>query len=261
MANLDWRLPRIRRGALAVWRRNVMVWRRLLGPAILMNFGEPLIYLLGFGLGLGVFVGQVADMPYLAFLASGIVASSAMTTASFEGMYSVFTRMVPQRTYEAILATPLEIDDILAGEMLWCASKGLLSGTAILLVAAGLGVVGGWSALLALPVVFLAGLTFGGMALIMTALAKNYDFFSYYFILLVTPMLMLCGVFFPGDSLPGWLQTTVQFLPLTHAVELVRPLVIGAPVEQAWLHLTVLAAYAALAYYLAVVLVRRRLVV
>jgi lipooligosaccharide transport system permease protein len=257
----DWRLPRLRRGALAVWRRNVMVWRRLLGPAILMNFGEPLIYLLGFGLGLGVFVGQVADMSYLAFLASGIVASSAMTTASFEGMYSVFTRMVPQRTYEAILATPLEIDDILAGELLWCASKGLMSGIAILLVAAGLGVVGGPGALLALPVVFLIGLTFGGMALIMASLADNYDFFSYYFVLLITPMLMLCGVFFPMDSLPGWLQTAVQLLPLSHAVELVRPLVVGLPVQQAGLHLLVLASYALAAYYLAVVLVRRRLVV
>lgn len=258
---MDWRLPKIRRGALAVWRRNIMVWRRLLGPAILMNFGEPLIYLLGFGLGLGVFVGQVADMSYLAFLASGIVASSAMTTASFEGMYSVFTRMVPQRTYEAILATPLELDDILAGELLWCASKALMSGTAILLVATGMGVVGGWTALLALPVVFLVGLTFGGMALIMTSLANNYDFFSYYFILLITPMLMLCGVFFPSDSLPHWLQIAVQFLPLTHAVALVRPLVVGLPVEQAWLHLGVLITYTLAAYYLAVVLVRRRLVV
>ena len=226
-----------------------------------MNFGEPLIYLLGFGLGLGVFVGQVADLPYLAFLASGIVASSAMTTATFEGMYSVFTRMVPQRTYEAILATPLEIDDILAGEMLWCATKGLMSGVAILLVGAGLGVVGGMSALWAIPVVFLIGLTFGGMAMIMTALADNYDFFSYYFVLLVTPMMMLCGVFFPIDGLPGWLQDVVQILPLTHAVALVRPLVVGAPVDAAGLHLSVLIGYASTSYYLAVVLVRRRLVV
>lgn len=255
----DTRLPRLRAGALAVWTRNLKVWRRLLGPAILMNFGEPLIYLLGFGLGLGVFVGQVADMPYIAFLASGIVASSAMTTATFEGMYSVFTRMVPQRSYEAMLATPLEVDDILAGEMLWCGSKGLMSGAAILLVGAGLGVVGGWSALLALPVVFLIGLTFGGMALIMTALADNYDFFSYYFVLLITPMMMLCGVFFPIDSLPTWLQLAVQVLPLTHAVELVRPLVVGGDSAGAWLHLLVLGAYAGVSYYVAVVLVRRRL--
>jgi lipooligosaccharide transport system permease protein len=261
MASLDWRLPRLRRGALAVWSRNLLVWRRLLGPAILMNFGEPLIYLLGFGLGLGVFVGKVGDLPYLSFLASGIVASSAMSTATFEGMYSVFTRMVPQRTYEAILATPLEIDDILAGEMLWCASKGLISGAAILLVAAGLGVVGGWGSLLALPVVLLVGLAFAGPALVMTALATNYDFFSYYFVLLVTPMMMLCGVFFPIDSLPFWLQALVQWLPLTHAVALIRPLVLGTPVPGAALHLLVLLAYALLGYYLAVALARRRLLV
>lgn len=256
---LDTRMPRLRSGALAVWRRNLKVWRRLLGPAILMNFGEPLIYLLGFGLGLGVFVGQVADMPYIAFLASGIVASSAMTTATFEGMYSVFTRMVPQRSYEAMLATRLEVDDILAGEMLWCGSKGLMSGMAILLVAAGLGVVAGWTALLALPLVFLVGLTFGGMALVMTALADNYDFFSYYFVLLITPMMMLCGVFFPIERLPDWLQVAVHILPLTHAVELIRPLVVGGPSSNAWLHLLVLGVYAGLSYYVAVVLVRRRL--
>ena len=255
-----WRRPRLRRGALAVWRRNVLVWKRLLGPAILMNFGEPLIYLLGFGLGLGVFVGQVADLSYLAFLASGIVASSAMTTATFEGMYSVFTRMVPQRTYEAILASPLEVDDILAGEMLWCGHKALMSGSAILLVAAFMGVVdGGWQALLALPLVFLVGLTFAAPAMMMTALARNYDFFSYYFILLMTPMLMLCGVFFPINTLPEWLQGAVQFLPLTHAVELIRPLVTGLPLHNPLLHLTVLLSFAAVGYYLAVVLVRRRL--
>ena len=93
-----------------------------------MNFGEPILYLLGLGFGLGGFIGQMEQLPYLAFLASGVIASSAMTTATFEGMYSVFTRMVPQRTYEALLATPLQVDDILAGEMLWCATKSVISG-------------------------------------------------------------------------------------------------------------------------------------
>ena len=157
-----WRLPRARRGALAVWRRNVLVWRKLIAPAIVMNFGEPILYLLGLGYGLGYFIGEMADMPYLTFLASGIIASSAMTTATFEGMYSVFTRMVPQRTYEAILATPLEIDDILAGEMIWCATKSVFSGVAILLVATLLGVVADWEALWVIPTVFLIGLCFAG---------------------------------------------------------------------------------------------------
>ncbi len=256
-----WRIPGIRPGALAVWRRNILVWRKLIGPAILMNFGEPTLYLLGLGFGLGHFVGDMAGMPYLAFLASGIIASSAMTTASFEGMYSVFTRMVPQKTYEAILATPLEVDDILAGEMLWCATKSVFSGIAILAVATALGVVESWNALWAIPVVFLIGLCFAGPAMIMSALAYNYDFFNYYTVLIITPMFILCGVFYPVDTLPAAMQEFVQLLPLTHAVILTRALVAGAELSQPLLHLTVLALYAVVGYYVAVVLVRRKLLV
>jgi lipooligosaccharide transport system permease protein len=255
------RLPRLRRGALFVWRRNLLVWRKLLVPAVLMNFGEPAIYLVGLGFGLGHFVGDMAGMPYLAFLASGIIASSSMTTASFEGMYSVYTRMVPQKTYEAILATPLEVDDIMAGEMLWCATKALFSGAAILVVSALLGVVEGWQSLWALPVVFLIGLCFAGPALIMSALAGSYDFFSYYFVLVVTPMFILCGVFYPVETLPEIVHGFVQFLPLTHGVALTRGLVAGAELTKPGLHIAVLLGYALVSYCIAVALVRRKLLV
>ncbi len=252
--------PRPHARALTVWRRNVLVWRKLMGAALAMNFGEPVLYLLGLGYGLGFFIGEMAGLPYLTFLASGIVASSAMTTASFEGMYSVYTRMVPQRTYEALLATPLTVDDIVAGELLWCATKSLISSSAILAVAALLGAVAGWQALLAVPAFFLIGLCFAGPAVVMSALAPNYDFFEYYFTLALTPMLLVCGVFYPVDALPAALQAIVQVLPLTHAVALVRPLVAGLPPEQPLLHLAVLAAYAAAGWYAATALVRRRLI-
>jgi len=258
---MNWQLPMIRRSALTIWRRNVLVWRKLIGPAIVMNFGEPALYLLGLGFGLGFFIGEMADMPYMTFLASGIIASTAMTTASFEGMYSVYTRMVPQNTYEAILTTPLDIDDILAGEMLWCGTKSALSGIAILLVATLLGAVQGWQALWTIPVVFLTGLCFAGPAIVMSAISPGYDFFNYYFVLAVTPMFILCGVFYPISTLPEFMQSVVQFLPLTHAVELTRPLVAGLPVENPLLHLGVLLIYALLGYYLAVVFTRKRLVV
>jgi len=255
------RLPAVTRGALYVWRRNILVWRKLLIPAILMNFGEPVIYLLGLGFGLGRFVGDMAGMSYLAFLASGIIASSSMTTASFEGMYSVYTRMVPQKTYEAILATPLQVDDIVTGELLWCANKALFSGGAILVVATLLGVVHDWQALLVLPVVFLIGLCFAGPALIMSSLAGSYDFFSYYFVLIITPMFILCGVFYPVETLPESVHGIVQFLPLTHGVYLTRGLVAGAELAQPWLHIGVLAGYALVTYVIAVALVRRKLLV
>lgn len=255
-----WQLPRARMVALAVVARNFMVWRKLMGPAIVLNFGEPVIYLLGLGIGLGTLVGDIGGLPYLVFLASGIVASSAMIAVSFEGMYSVYTRMVPQKTFDAILATPLDIDDIILGETIWAASKGLLSAVAILIVAAVLGAVpGGWMALWALPVVFLLGLAFAGPAIIMTTLAGNYDFFNYYFVLVITPMFMLSGVFFPIETLPDWMQAAVQVLPLTHAIEVIRPLIIGEPVERLLTHLAVLAGFAVVTYYLAVALVRRRM--
>lgn len=257
----DWSLPRPGRGALAVWRRNLKVWRKLLAPAVVLNFGEPTLYLLGLGFGLGAFIDTMSGMPYLAFLASGIIASSAMTTASYEATYSVFTRMEVQRTYEAMLATPLTLDDILAGELLWCATKAAFSAAAILAVAAVLGVTGGWQALWALPVAFLIGLAFAAPALVMSAVSGNYDFFNYYFVLGVTPMLILCGVFYPIEGLPEAMQAAISVLPLTHAVALTRPLVAGLPVGDVLLHIAVLVLYALVGFYAAVALTRRRLLV
>ncbi len=255
------RPPVLRPGALAIWHRNVLVWRKLIGPSLLINFGEPFIYLMGLGLGLGLFIGEMSGLPYLTFLASGIVASSAMNTASFEGMYSVYTRMVPQRTYDSMLATPIDVDDIIAGEMLWCATKSTIASTAILLVASLLGAIHHPGAVLAVPAAFLIGLCFAGPAIVMSAFSRSYDFFSYYFTLVITPMFMLCGVFYPVSSLPGWLQNAVQVLPLTHAVGLVRPLVAGQEPGQPVVHVLVLLAYALVCYYLAVILVRKRLIV
>lgn len=246
-------------GALAVLRRNLLVWRRLFWAALLMNLGEPALYLLGLGLGLGHFVGEIGGMPYLAFLASGIVASSAMNTATFEGMYSVYTRMVPQKTYEAMLATPLRIQDILLGEMLWCGFKAAFSATGILLVAALLGVVHGFSALWALPAAFLTGLAFAGPAIVMSTIADGYDFFNYYFVLVITPMLLVCGVFYPVTTLPEGLRLLVDLLPLTHAVELIRPLVVDSAPARPLANLLVLAGWAVAGFLLASRLARRRL--
>ncbi|HYM48205.1 MAG TPA: ABC transporter permease [Burkholderiaceae bacterium] len=253
-------LPRWQ-SAAQIWRRNSLVWRRLLGPSLVVNFGEPFLYLLGLGYGLGLYIGEMMDMPYLTFLASGVLASSAMNTASFEAMFSVYTRMVPQRTYEAILATPVDVQDILAGEMIWCATKCLINGIAILVVASILGAVHDWTAIFAIPVIFLTGLCFAGPAMVMTARAQGYDFFNYYVTLLLTPMFILSGVFYPVSSLPQWLQVIVQFLPLSHAVDLLRPLVSGQALSNVGLHLAVLAAYAVVGYLISVRLIRKRLLI
>ena len=256
-----WRPPAPRPLAFAVWRRNALVWRRLMLSNLLMHFGEPLLYLLGLGFGLGRFIGEMEGIGYFAFLASGLVAASGMMSSSYEGIYSAYTRMVPQKTYDGMLATPIEVDDIVAGEMLWCATKSCISGGAILLVATLLGAVAGAQALLCVPILFLIGLAFAGPALAVSAVSPSYDFFSYYFTLVITPMFVLCGVFYPIESLPELARHAVLALPLTHAVALVRPLATGTPVEYPLVHLAVLTGFAAAGFYAAVALVRRRFIV
>lgn len=244
---------------LHVWRRNSLVWRKLAIPSMLGNLADPLIYMLGLGYGLGAMLADVGGMPYIAFLATGIVCSSTMMSASFEAMYSGFSRMHVQKTWDAIMNAPVTLDDVVLGEAVWAASKSFLSGIAVLLVAWALGVVHSTLALWAIPLLFLTGLAFASLGLIMTALSPSYDFFMYYFTLVITPMMLVCGVFFPVSQLPGPLQAVTQFLPLTHAVELVRPLMSGVVPSDILLHLTVLAGYAVAGFYLALVLTRRRL--
>ncbi|WP_308389890.1 ABC transporter permease [Acidithiobacillus sp. AMEEHan] len=255
---MAWFLPSW--GALAVLRRNFLVWRKLLLPSLLGNFVDPLLYLLALGYGLGHFVGKMEGMPYITFIASGIVASSAMNTATFEGLYSAYTRMAVQNTYLSILATPLQIGDIVTGELLWCAVKGAISALAIIIVAGLLGAIDWqWQVILALPVILLTGFSFGAIALAFTALSRSYDFFMYYFTLAVTPMFLFCGVFYPLHTLPVFAQNIAAVLPLTHAVLLLRPLLTGHAPAQVGLHLAILLAYALGAYVLAAFLLRRRL--
>ena len=259
MSTSTWALPRFSLRFMHVWRRNLRVWRKLAVPSMLGNLADPLLYMFGLGYGLGRMLEDVGGLSYIAFLAAGIVCSSTMMSASFEAMYSAFSRMHVQKTWDAILNAPLTLDDVVLGELVWAASKSFLSGCAVLIVAAALGLVPSPLALAVVPLVFLTGLAFAGPGLIMTALSPSYDFFMYYFTLVVTPMMLLCGVFFPLDQLPAAAQAVAQALPLTHAVSLARPLVNGT-VPPAWaLHIAVLAAYAVAGYYVALALIRRRL--
>ena len=254
-----WTPPQFSLRFVHVWRRNLLVWRRLAIPSMLGNLADPLLYMFGLGYGLGRMLDDVGGMSYIGFLAAGIVCSSTMMSASFEAMYSGFSRMHVQKTWDAILNAPLTLDDVMLGELVWAASKSFLSGCAVLIVATVLGLVPSPLALAVIPLIFLTGLAFSGLGLIMTALSPSYDFFMYYFTLCVTPMMLLCGVFFPLDQLPAAAQAVAQLLPLTHAVSLARPLVAGE-VPSTWLlHITVLAAYAVVSFYIALALTRRRL--
>ena len=254
--------PQISSRWFALWRRNFLVWKKLMIPSLLGNLADPLIYMLGLGYGLGALLPEVSGTRYVAFLAAGTVCFSTMNAASFEALYSAFSRMHVQKTWEAVLNTPMALDDIVLGELIWAACKSALSGVAILLVIQLLGLSGdaGPAHLLAvLAVVFLTGLCFAGLGLIVTALAPSYDFFMYYFTLFITPMGLLSGVFFPLDQLPPVLQNVAAALPLTHAIALVRPLLAGDwPINAFW-HAGYLLLVGAVAFWVAVGLSRRRL--
>jgi lipooligosaccharide transport system permease protein len=238
--------------------RNLLVWKKLAGPSILGNIAEPLITLVAFGYGVGSLIGQIDGMPYIKYLASGSVAVSAALAATFEALYSAYSRMAVQKTWDSILNAPIALDDIVFAEMLWAAIKALFSCAAILVVIFVLGISRAPTMLLALPVLGLAGVTFASIGLVFNSVAKGYDFFTYYFTLVITPMTFLSGVYFPIAQMPPWLQVVAEVLPLKATVDLVRPLVLGMWPEDPLRPLLMLTAYAACGYYLAVVLTRRR---
>jgi lipooligosaccharide transport system permease protein len=250
--------PRISGRFWPVFMRNLLVWRKLAVPSVIGNIAEPLITLVAFGYGLGSLVGQIDGRPYISFLASGSIVVSAVLAATFEALYSAYSRMQVQKTWDGIMNAPIALDDIVFAEMLWAAFKSLFSVAAIMVVIFALGISRAPTMLLALPVLGLIGITFASVALVFNALARGYDFFTYYFTLVITPMTFLSGVYFPITQMPNWLQQVAHVLPLTAAVELVRPLILGTPPGDVLRPVLILAAYATGGYYLALVLTRRR---
>lgn len=262
-----WRSPQVSLRFWPVFLRNLLVWRKLAIPSLVGNIAEPLIWLVAFGYGMGALVGQVnlpaADgstvvVPYILFLASGSICMSAMNAATFEALYSAFSRMHVQKTWDGIMNAPVRLDDVLLAEMLWAAFKALFTATAILGVMLALGISHSPKLLVAWPILLLVGITFSCIALIFNALAKGYDFFTYYFTLYLTPMMFLSGVFFPREQLPDLVLWLSNLLPLTHAILLVRPLFMDQWPTDVWLHLTVLCTFAVTAFWIALALTRRR---
>ncbi|MEO8537459.1 MAG: ABC transporter permease, partial [Betaproteobacteria bacterium] len=161
--------------------------------------------------------------------------------------------------WEAIINAPIALDDVILAEWLWCGTKAVMSTAAILLVIQALGFGHTWLALFILPLGFLVGLCFGALGLVMNALAPSYDFFTYFFTLVITPMLLFSGVYFPVDQMPAWLAAVASALPLKHAIDIARPLMLGRIPSNIAVHVAVLLVYSCVAYYVAVTLTRRRL--
>ncbi|MCW8206367.1 nodulation protein NodJ [Verminephrobacter aporrectodeae subsp. tuberculatae] len=257
-----WRPPSLSARAWPVFLRNLLVWRKLAFPSLVGNIAEPLIWLVAFGYGMGALVGQIQmegqTVPYILFLASGSVCMSAMNAASFEALYSAFSRMHVQKTWEGIMNAPISLDDVVLAEMLWAAFKALFTVSAILCVMLALGISHSPRLLLAWPILLGVGIMFSSIALIFNAFAKGYDFFTYYFTLGLTPMMFLSGVFFPRAQLPPVVRAISDWLPLTHAVELVRPLFMNQWPADALRHGLALGGTTVAAFWIALALTRRR---
>jgi lipooligosaccharide transport system permease protein len=240
--------------SLAVCRRQYLVWRNIIWASMTTNVANPLLFLYAFGFGLGAVIDDMGGLSYLAFVVPGMMAYSAMFAASFETTIGSYSRFNLQRTWDAVLATPVRLTELLLGELLWAACKAMLSAVCVLLVGAawgGVASLGG--ALLSLPVIFIASCAFAACGLAATAYAKSWEFFSYFFTFWVTPMFIFCGVFFSVDRFPDYVEPVAWILPMTHVIELVRPLTSGRGLDLGplLLHLGYLVALCIVAFVLA----------
>lgn len=215
------------RYASKVWYRDFIVWSRYWWTSLIGAIGEPVLYFLAIGYGLGAFIESIEGMSYIQFLAPALICSSVMHSASFETTYSSFTRMDRQKTYHSIAATPVSIREVIAGEILWGGAKSLISGGIMFIAVAFLGYIESWNALWLIPILMITGLLFSAMGMLMTSFAKDYDFFTYYFTLGLEPMFLFSGTFFPLSKLPEWVQQTAWILPLYHPVLIARRLFYG----------------------------------
>lgn len=218
-------LPKLSYRVWKVWRRDQDVYMKTYRVNFIPPLVEPVLYLVGLGFGLGAFVRPIGGLSYIAFIAPALVATQMMYSSFFECTYGSFVRMYYQKTFDAIIATPLSLEEVIAGELLWGATKSLIYSAIVLGVIAAFGLITGPYFLLILPLSFLVGLLFSAVAMCFTAITPNIDSFNYPSFLFITPMFILSGTFFPITDLPVEVQALSNvFFPLTHAVALTRAL-------------------------------------
>jgi lipooligosaccharide transport system permease protein len=216
---------------LRVWQRNLVVYRRTWKISFVPPLLEPLFYLLAFGVGLAAMIGRVrvagTAVSYVTFIAPALIAINIMNAAFFESTYASFVRMYYQKTFDAMLATPLNLPEILLGEILWGATKALIGTALMLAVISSFGLIRYPQGLLVLPLALLGGLAFGSAGMLFTALVPNIETFNLPVFLFITPMFLFSGTFFPVQNLPVWAQRFALVLPLTHLVALARAFTLG----------------------------------
>ncbi len=221
-------IPKLTYRVWKVWHRNFDVFTKTITVNFFPSLLEPILYLLAFGLGLGGYISNIQGQSYLAYIAPALVAISIMNGSFFECTFASFVRMYFQKTFDAIVATPVSVEEVVAGELLWGATRATINSTIVLAVVAAFGLISSPLFLLVIPLAFFGGLMFSSIAMCFTAAAPNIDFFNFPSFLFLTPMFFLCGTFFPLSKLPEGLQgVALTVLPLTHIVNMTRGLVSG----------------------------------
>jgi lipooligosaccharide transport system permease protein len=211
---------------------------------------------------MGAYMGYIGGKPYLQFLVPGVIISSVMLSSTFECLYDTFVKMVHERLYDSLIATPVSAEDVVAGDIAWGALRGLMSGVLMLIVAMFMGVFPSSvvNVFILLLVMVFVGVLFSSLAMIVTSFAPNFDFFNYYTELIITPMLFFSGVFFPLDKFPQWLKVFALFMPLTHAVNISRAVFSGEPVAGLGWNFLVLVVLEIVAFVIGISLMKRRLI-
>jgi lipooligosaccharide transport system permease protein len=221
---------------------------------------EPTIYLVAFGFGFGSLVAKVGGYDYVQFVGTGTVATAVLFSSAFPGMFSTFVKYQFQRTYDAILAAPVDTEELVTAEALWIAVRAGVYGCTPMLVAIAFGLDPSWG-MLAVPFVgFAAGFGWACFGILVAARAKAIENFNYVISAVLTPLFLLAGTFFPLDRLPEWARTLAQINPLYHLVQLVRHAVFGFAGWPDVGHAAVLVVVGLLLWRLAVSSMERRLI-
>jgi len=250
--------------AYKVWRRDFIVYMRTWITNLAAPILEPILYLFAFGFGLGAMVENINyqgyEISYIKFFAPAIISITALNYSFFETTYASFVRMYYQKTFDSIISTPLSIEDVILGEILWGATKSVMAGTIMLIVIAIYGLLEFPSALLIIPLSFFSGLLFGAFGMIFTSMVPRIDMFNIPVFLLFLPMYLFSGTFFPLENLPKWAQTVAQFFPLTHFTYLIRNSAMGILNTRMLFSLLFLGILCLVLLYIAIIWMKKKLI-
>ena len=244
----------------AVLSRELAVFRRYWRSTTFSSVVEPTIFMLAFGFGIGALVARVGGLDYIDFVGTGVVATAVLFSSVFPGLFTTFVKRRYQRTYDALLAAPIDVEELVTAEVLWLALRAGVYGMAPLLVAIVFGLVPTPGMALVPAIGFLTGFGFAAFGVTVAAIAKSIDNFNYVTSSVITPLFLVAGAFFPIEALPGWAATAAEANPLYHCVELVRAAVFGRLSAGDLVHVAVLLAFALVAWRLAVWRMRLRLI-